>query len=169
MAYDGALRVYQFQPPEVLVSVATAGMDISEGPADLGTIIVPIDFMIYSFGMHVHETLGVAATGAVILQRSTNVAGTDTTVVSVDLDALTHLSGNNTLPLITASTGSEAIAAGDTLFAPMSNFPFLVVAPQILTARFADSGTLAGEVTPFVVGKWQSMDGRPTSVWTDIT
>jgi len=169
MAYDGALRVYQFQAPETLVSAATAGMDIGEADADLGSMICPIDFMIYQFGVHVHQTLGASAVGSVFLTRATNVAGTETTIVELDMDSTSLLSGNNTLPLITASTGSEAIIEGDTIFSPMSNFPFLVVAPQVLETRHVDSGTVVGEVTPFVIGKWQSMDGRPTSVWTDIT
>ena len=168
MAYNGPLVVLQFTPPEVLVSVATAGMDIGETAADLGTIAVPVNFMLYAFGVYVMESMGASAVGSIFLERATNVAGTDTTVIELDLDSTVHRSGDGTLPLQTASTGSEDIDAGDVLFAPSSSFPILITAPQVLTTRHVDSGTVVGELTPFVVGRWQAMDARGTAFWSNV-
>lgn len=168
MAYNGPLQVIQFTPPEVFVSVATAGMDIGEAAADLGTLAVPVNLMLYAFGVYISEDLGASAVGSIFLERSTNVDGTDTTVIELDLNSTVHQSGNGTLPLQTASTGSGDLDAGDALFAPSSSFPILITAPQILTTRHVDSGTVAGEVTPFIVCRWQAMDARGLSFWSDV-
>ena len=170
MAYNGPLQVIQFTPPEVFVSVATAGMDISVDPTttDNATIAVPINLMLYGFGVYVSEDLGATATGSIFLERSTNVAGTDTTVIELELDSTTHKSGDGQLPLVTASTASDDIDAGDVLFAPSASFPILITAPQILTVRYAQSASNTGELTAFIVGRWQAMDARGLKFWSDV-
>ena len=168
MAYNGPLTVIQFTPPEVFISVATAGIDLGEADADLGTLAVPVNLMLYAFGVYVSENMGASAVGSVFLDRATNVAGTDTNVIELDLDSIVHRSGDGTLPLQTASSGSEDIDAGDALFAPSSSFPILITAPQVLTTRHVDSGTVVGELTPFVVGRWQAMDARGTAFWSNV-
>ena len=167
MAYNGPLQVIQFTPPEVFVSVATAGMDISDSSVDHGTLAVPVSLMLYAFGVYVSENMAASALGSIFLERSTNVAGTDTTVVELDLDSIVHLSGNGTLPLQTASAGSEDIDAGDVLFAPSSLFPVLITAPQILTVRHVQTA-ITGELTAFIVGRWQAMDARGTEFWSNV-
>ena len=170
MAYNGPLQVIQFTPPEVFISVASAGMDISVDPTttDNAAIIVPVNLMLYAFGVYVSEDLAASAVGSVFLERSTNVAGTDTEVIELDLDSTAHSSGNGTLPLITASTGSEDIDAGDVLFAPSSSFPILIEAPQVLTVRYAQSSGITGELTAFIVCRWQAMDARGSKFWSDV-
>ena len=168
MAYSGALQVIQFTPPEVLVSVATAGIDVDSSAADMGTYIVPVDLMLYAFGVYVHENLGIAVTGSIFLERAANVAGTDTTVIELDVDSTSLKSGDNSLPLITASAGSEGIDAGDVVFAPSASFPILITAPQVLTVRFVQSGSLTGELTPFIVCRWQAIDARGAKFWSDV-
>ena len=169
MAYNGPLQVIQFTPPEVFVSVATAGIDISDASADHATLAVPVSLMLYAFGVYLSEDMAAAADGSIFLERASNVAGSDATVIELDLDSTSHLSGSGTLPLVTASTGSEDIDAGDVLFAPSASFPILITAPQILTVRHAVSSGITGELTAFIVCRWQAMDLRGTSFWSDIT
>ena len=170
MAYNGPLQVIQFTPPEVFISVATAGMDISVDPTttDNGAIIIPVNFMLYQFGVYVSENLGATVTGAIILERSTNVAGTDTALATIELDTTDLSSGDDLLPRVTALAASSDIDAGDVVYAPRSTFPFLVTAPQVLTVRYVQSGTNTGELTAFVIGRWQAIDARGTSFWSDV-
>ena len=171
MAYNGPLQVIQFTPPEVFVSVATAGMDLSVDPsgADHGTLAIPVNFMLYQFGVYISQNLGTAVTGSVFLERSTNVAGSDTTVAEIDFQSTSLSSGDDLLPRVTALAASNDIDGGDVVYAARSIFPFLVVAPQILTVRYEQSATNGeGEATAFVIGRWQAIDARGTEFWTDV-
>lgn len=168
MAYSGAAQVIEFQSPDSTIAVNTSLIDISASSADVATLIVPVPLMIYAFGCYVTEDLAATASGSIFLERATNVAGTDTTVVELDLDSTDLKSGDGTDPLQTASTGSEDIDAGDVIYAPSTSFPVLITAPQILTVRFVQTA-VAGELRPFIVARWQGMDLRPTSVWGDDT
>ena len=153
------------------ITVATTGIDFNDSSADVATMIVPVPLVIYAFGVVVQENLGATVAGSLFLERSTVIVGTDTTVVELDYDSTSLRSGNTTneLASATASTGSEDVDAGDVIFyADAATFPVLITAPQILTVRHVTTAAV-GEVAPFIVCRWQGVDGRPTSVWTDIT
>jgi hypothetical protein len=165
MAFSGDVTVLHFQEPDSSVAVATTNIDVSASSADTATMIVPVPLMLYAFGLYCTENGAASLTGSVFLERATNVAGSDTTVVEVDIDVTDLSSGDGTLPLQTASTGSEDIDAGDVLFGPSSAFPVLITAPQVLTVRFVQTA-VAGEYVPFVVGKWMEIDYTPAAVWS---
>ena len=174
MAYSGAMDVYHFLLANQAgrIAVATTGIDLSgNASADVATMIVPVPLVIFAFGVVVQENLAASAVGSLFLERSTVIVGTDTTVVELDYDSTDLRSGNSTneLASATASTGSEDVDAGDVIFfAQSSVFPVLIAAPQVLTVRHVTTA-VAGEVAPFIVCRWQGIDGRPRSVWTDIT
>jgi hypothetical protein len=169
MALSGPLEVIEFQAPDTSTTVATSLIDISAAGADAATLIVPLPLLIHAFGVYVTEDMAASATGSVFLERATVVAGSDTTVVELDLDSTDLKSGDGTLPHQTASTGSEDIDAGDVIFAPASSFPVLITPPQTLTVRHVQTSSVAGELRAFIVAQWQGIDLRSTEVWGDAT
>ena len=168
MAYSGAVQVIQFQAISELVSAATAMYDPTNDSGDLGILIVPTPLMVYAFGAFIHEDLGATLID-VLLQRSLTIAGTDTTVATLDLSSTNLTSGDGNSPLVTASTGSGDIDNGDVVYAAASSFPVLITAPQVLTVSASATEAIAGEYTMFIVARWQGMDLRPTSVWADAS
>ena len=168
MAYSGAVQVVQFTSIETFVSVATAGYDPTSNSGDLGIMIVPVPLMIYAFGAYISEDLGATLID-VLLQRSTVAAGTDSTVATLDMSSTNLTSGDGNSPLVTASTGSGDIDAGDVIYAPASSFPVLITAPQVLTVSASATEAVAGEYTFFLICRWQGMDLRPAAVWGDAS
>ena len=170
MAYSGAVQVIQLlnQTQAEEIVALDAGEDASGSSADIATLMVPVPLMIYAFGVFVTEDLAASLTGSLFLERSSVIAGTDTTVVEFDLDSTNLQSGNGDSPLVTSSTGSEDIDAGDVVYAQASAFPVLITAPQYLTVRLVTTA-VAGEYVPFIVARWQGMDLRPASVWANAS
>jgi hypothetical protein len=170
MAYSGAVQVMEFLTANIAgrLTVANAGIDVSDADADAATMIVPCPLMIYGFGVYVMEDLAASLTGSIFLERATVIAGTDTTVVEFDLDSTDLQSGDGTSPLQTSSTGSEDIDAGDVAWAPSSSFPVLIQSPQVLTVRHVQTA-VAGEVAPFILARWQGPDLRQVTQWADAT
>ena len=166
MAYSGENVVLQFQHPGSLIAVTDSVIDVSAtgAPTDYAVIICPIPFMIYQFGMFVTQTGGATLTGDVTLLRSTFAAGTDITIVGVDLDSTDLNSGAATTASITASTGAEAILLDGVIWSPTSVFPYIVSAAHCLTVALTNTSAV-GEYVPFVVGRWLGLDWRSTEVW----
>ncbi len=168
MAYSGAVQVIMLHNPTVAQSIVALdiGFDLSDSAADLFGMIVPVPLMIYAFGLYTTEAHAATSTANIVLAHSTVLVGTDTTIATLDLDSTNLQSGDGDSPLVTSSTGSEDIDAGDVAYAPSSSFPFLVPAAQVLTVSFSASGG-AGEGVPFIIARWQGMDLRPAAVWAD--
>lgn len=175
MAYSGEMNVYQFKLPNQAgrITVATTGIDIGgDSSADVATMIVPVPLMIFAFGVVCEETLGTV-TGSLFLERSTVILGTDTTVAELDFQSTDLKSGpaNQDIAQATALTASTDIAGGDVVYwAPASAtvpFPVLITAPQVLTVRHVNT-TSVGEIAPFILCRWQGIDARPTSIWTNV-
>lgn len=168
MAYSGAVQVIILHSTTNVESIVAlnAGFSYSDSTADDATMIVPVPLMIYAFGMYLTEAAAATSLVALTLQHSTVIVGTDTLISTLDLDSTNLQSGDGDSPLVTSSTGSEDIDAGDVAYAPSSDFPFLVPAAQVLTvAHTASNGALEG--IPFIVARWQGMDLRPAAVWGD--
>ena len=164
MAYSGAVQVIQFEAPSNIVSVATSGYDPTDDSGDLGVLIVPVPLLIYQFGAYIMEDVGVSLID-ILLQRSTVIAGTDTTVATLDMSSTNLKSGDGSSPLQTASTAATDLDAGDVIYAPSSSFPVLITAPQVLTISASATEAIAGEYVIFILARWQGPDLRPTSVW----
>ena len=163
MAYSGSAQVIEFTLSNA-TTVAASAIDVSASSADYGHILVPIPMIIYQFGAYITESLAAAVTGSVFLERANRVAGTDVTVVELDLDATNLASGDGTRAAQTASTGSEDIDAGDVVYSPQSSFPIIITAPQVLVLRLVQTAVV-GEMRPFVVGRFLGPDYRSTEVW----
>ena len=169
MAYSGAVQVITMHVPTPAESIVALdiGQDLSTG-ADKYVLIVPVPLMIYAFGVYLSEGYAAGSVANMTLQHSTVVAGTDTLISTLTEDSTDLQSGDGNSPLVTSSTGSEDIDAGDVMYAPASDFPFLVPAAQVLTvANSASNG--AGEGVPFIICRWKGMDLRPAAVWGDAT
>ena len=164
MAYSGAVQIIPFQSPDSLLTVATSIIDIGTDTKTLN-LIVPVPLMVYAFGVYVMESMDATYASTLRLQRATVVDGTDTTISTLDLDSVLLSSGNGTTPNTTASTGSEDIDAGDVVYSSAADFPVLVASPQVLILDFTSGDSIAGELVPFVVARWQGMDLRQASVW----
>ncbi len=176
MARSGALKVMEFNLAANAgrILVASTGIDTSDSSADAGIIAVPVDMIIYQFGVYVMEALGVASVGDVVLETINQTSGgastlptsgTATARATIDLDSTDLASGNGTSAAVTASTGSEDIEAGDVIFAPASSFPLFIPAPHILTVRHVQTSSVAGELAPFIVCRWLTPDLRMSSQW----
>lgn len=168
MAYSGAVQVIQMHNATNAASIVAldAGFDYSATAADDVTLIVPVPLMIYALGLYLTEAAAATSTVNLVLSHSTVIVGTDTTITTLDLDSTNLQSGDGDSPLVTSSTGSEDIVAGDVAYAPSSSFPFLVPAAQVLTlSHTASGGALEG--IPFIVARWQGMDLRPAAVWAN--
>lgn len=165
MAYSGSTQVMSFQSPGSMAGVATSLIDISDSTVDLAILIVPFPLKVYQFGVYSTETLGTAVTGSIFLERSTVIAGSDTTVFEMDVDSVNLASGDATLASQIYSTGSEATAAGDVLYSGQMGFPVVITAPQVLSVRMVTTA-LAGELVPFIVARWLGLDYRSTEHWT---
>ena len=169
MAYSGAVQVIMMHAPTPAESIVALdiGQDFSTG-ADKYVLMVPVPLMIYAFGIQLTESLAATSVGNSTLQHSSVIVGTDTLISTLVEDNTELQSGDGSSPLVTSSTGSEDIDAGDVMYAPASDFPFLVPAAQVLTvAQSASNG--AGEGVPFIICRWQGMDLRPAAVWGDAT
>ena len=169
MAYSSA-QIIEFDCVlgEGRIAVTSSGIDVSDDTIDdVATIYCPLPLKIYGFGLYVTETLGTAVDEDMLLQVSALVAGTDKVLATMDLDALALQSGDGLVSSITASTGSEAILAGDVIWAPASSFPAVVIPGQIITVLATDNGALGGELLPFVFAEWLNMDFRPTNMWVN--
>ena len=168
MAYSGAVQLIMMHSHTSVQSIVAldAGFNYSDATADDYVLYVPVPLMVYAFGLILTEDSAATSLVALTLQHSATVAGTDTLIATLDLDSTNLQSGDGDSPLVTSSTGSEDIDAGDVAYAPSSSFPFLVPAAQALTvAHTASNGALEG--IPFIVARWQGMDLRPVSVWAD--
>ncbi len=172
MARSGALKVIEFNLASNAgrILVASTGIDISESSADAGTIFVPVDMILYQFGVYVMESLDATAAGDVVLEQISTpstlpTSGTAVSLATIDLDATNLARGNGTLAAQVASTGSEDIDAGDVVFAPTSTFPLMILAPHILTVRHVQSSSIAGELAPFIVCRWLTPDLRSNEQW----
>ena len=170
MAYSGAVQMIMLHNPTVAQSIVALdiGLDLIASTADDFVMIVPVPLMIYAFGMYVTENLAASDLAALTLQRSTVIVGTDTLISTLDFDSTSLQSGDGDQPLVTSSTGSEDIDAGDVVYAPADDFPVLVAAAQVLTVAHTASGG-ANEGVPFIIARWQGMDLRPTAVWASGT
>ena len=164
MAYSGSAQVLEFTLVNS-IAVNTSAVDVSASSGDFGAIIVPVPMMLYQFGCYVTESLAAAVTGSIFLERADFVAGTDATVVELDLDATDLRSGDGTRAAQTASTGSEDIDAGDVIYSPQTSFPIIITAPQVLVLRTVQTSSVAGELRPFIICRWLGPDYRSTEVW----
>ena len=166
MAYSGSAQVIEFTKPDA-VTVVLSAIDTSASSGDFGHILVPIPMMLYQFGAYITESLAATISGSVFLERANRVAGSDTTVAELDLDATNLRSGDGTRAAQTASTGSEDLDAGDVVYSPQSLFPLIITAPQVLVLRLVQTSTIAGEMRPFIVARFLAPDYRSTEVWID--
>ncbi len=172
MARSGALKVIEFNIAANAgrIIVASTGIDISDSTRDHATIFVPVDMILYQFGVYVMEDLGATAAGDVALETINTpstlpTSGTATTIATIDLDATNLARGNGATAAAVASTGSEDIDAGDVIFAPTSTFPLMILAPHILTVRHVQSSSVTGELAPFIVCRWLTPDLRSNEQW----
>ena len=173
MARSGALKVIEFNLANNAgrIAIVNTGIDISDATADAGTIFVPVDMILYQFGVYVMESLGATAAGDVALEQITApstlpTSQTAVTIATIDLDSTDLKSGDGgVLANNTASTGSEDIDAGDVIFAPALTFPLMIFAPHILTVRHVQSSSIAGELAPFIVCRWLEPDFRSNEQW----
>ena len=167
MAYSGSAQVIEFTNVSSIL-VNTSAIDVSATSADYGHILVPVPMILYQFGAYITEDLAAAVTGSVFLERSNRVAGTDVTVVELDLDSTNLRRGDATRAAQTASTGSEDLDAGQVVYSPQSLFPVIITAPQLLTLRLVQTSAV-GEMRPFIVCRFLGPDYRSTEVWIDKT
>ena len=164
MAYSGAVSVMSFQHAESLSALTDAILDIGTDTKDLN-MICPMPLQLYAFGIFVLENLGASYDSALVLQDSTSIDGTDTTISTLDLDSTSNFSGDGDSPLVTVSTGAEDIDDGDVVYSSSADFPYLVVAGRMLVVQYTASTDTAGEAVPFVVARWNGPDLRPTNIW----
>ena len=170
MAYSSGAQIIPLQlgGHAGLITVAATGIDVSDASADAGTMFCPLPLLIYQFGLFVTEDLAATLAGSVFLESSTVIVGSDTAICEIDLDATDLQSGDGNLPNVTASGGSEAIDAGDVIWGPKSDFPWLVQAGLTLTVRHVLTA-VAGEVAPFIYAKWLPMDVRRAATWINVS
>ena len=165
MAYSGSAMVLEFTLPNS-IAVNTSAIDVSATSGDFGHILVPIPMMLYQFGAYITEDLAATVSGSVFLERANRVAGTDVTVVELDLDSTNLSRGDGTRAAQTASTGSEDLDAEQVVYSPQSLFPIIITAPQMLVLRLVQT-SVVGEMRPFVVGRFLGTDYRSTEIWID--
>ncbi len=153
-----------------IIAVASSTLDISDdGITDVGVILCPIPLMVYGCGMYITQTLGATLAADLVLDTSLVIAGTDEPIASWDVDAITNFSGDasNLIAGEQASTGAEAMLAGDVAWMNAGAFPVLIKAGAVLTFRNINQGAVVGESLPFIYGKWMAMDFRPTNMWVN--
>ena len=165
MAYSGSAQVIEFTNVSS-IAVNTSAIDVSATSADYGHILVPIPMILYQFGAYITEDLAATVSGSVFLERANRVAGTDVTVVELDLDSTNLSRGDGTRAAQTASTGSEDLDAGQVVYSPQSLFPIIITAPQVLVLRLVQT-SVVGEMRPFIVGRFLGTDYRGTEIWID--
>ncbi len=172
MAYSNGAQVIMFDGVlgAGVIAVASSTLDFSDdGIDDVGVILCPLPLMVYGCGIYVNETLGSTLAADLVLETSTVIAGTDVTVATWDLDAVTNFSGSadDGVGGTVASDGAERMIAGDVAWMNASQFPTLIRPGRVLTLKSIDQGAIAGEVMAFVYAKWMAMDFRPDNMWVN--
>ena len=165
MAYSGSAMVIEFQMPSEIAAVASSIVDISAASADLATIICPVPLLVYQFGLQVTETIVTLATGAVLLERSTVPAASQSTVATIELDSTSLLRGNSTSAAQTALALSSDLVAGDVIWSANTSFPIVIEAPQVLTLSHTQT-SIGGELRAFIVGRWLPIEYHSAEMWT---
>ena len=172
MARSGSLKVLEFNCAANAgrILVASTGIDIDDSAADAATIAVPVDLIIYQFGVYVMETLGTSASGDIVLETVDAgvlpTSGTATARATIDLESTNLARGNGAAAGAVALVTSDNVVAGSVVFAPTSTFPLLIRAPLILHVSHVDSGSSeAGELAPFIVCRWLTPDLRSSEQW----